>query len=98
VVVSSRMMSRSYTCRSLWVKLRVASGGNMTPRRGGNMTSRDTEIHILTDLPATIARAQTIAELYRKRWTIETCQADSTSSDRWCEGFDTGYDRRRHAA
>jgi IS4 transposase len=36
----------------------------------------DTEIHILTDLTARAARAKTIAELYRKRWTIETAFAE----------------------
>jgi IS4 transposase len=32
----------------------------------------DAEIHILSDLPAKDAKAKTIADLYRKRWTIET--------------------------
>src|SRR3954468_19424443 len=32
----------------------------------------ETEIHILTDLPADAADALTIAELYRKRWTVES--------------------------
>ena len=32
----------------------------------------DTEIHILTNLPAEDADALTVAELYRGRWTIET--------------------------
>src|SRR5262249_53932433 len=32
----------------------------------------DREIHILTDLPAEVADAITVAELYRKRWTLET--------------------------
>jgi len=36
----------------------------------------DAEIHILTDLPAKVARARAIAELYRKRWTIETAFAE----------------------
>jgi hypothetical protein len=36
----------------------------------------ETEIHILTNLPAKDARAKTIAELYRKRWTIETAFAE----------------------
>jgi IS4 transposase len=36
----------------------------------------DTEIHILTNLPAKEARAKAIAELYRKRWTIETAFAE----------------------
>ena len=37
------------------------------PTRGG-----DAEIHVLTDLPRKVAGARAIAELYRKRWTIET--------------------------
>ena len=32
----------------------------------------DGEIHILTNLPKKVARAKTVADLYRKRWTIET--------------------------
>ncbi|MGZ3383162.1 MAG: transposase [Isosphaeraceae bacterium] len=32
----------------------------------------DKEIHLLTDVPAKGARARVIAELYRKRWLIET--------------------------
>jgi IS4 transposase len=32
----------------------------------------DTEIHLLTNLPVRDARARVIAELYRRRWTIET--------------------------
>jgi IS4 transposase len=32
----------------------------------------DTEIHLLTNLPVRAARAGVIAELYRRRWTIET--------------------------
>ena len=32
----------------------------------------DTEIHLLTNLPARDARAQVVASLYRRRWTIET--------------------------
>jgi IS4 transposase len=36
----------------------------------------DTEIHLLTNLPARDARAKAIAELYRKRWTIETAFAE----------------------
>jgi len=31
----------------------------------------DTEVHILTNLPARDAKAAAVAELYRKRWTIE---------------------------
>jgi hypothetical protein len=32
----------------------------------------DREIHILTDLPEEVADSITIADLYRKRWTLET--------------------------
>jgi len=32
----------------------------------------DTEIHLLTNLPAEAAHAEVIADLYRRRWTIET--------------------------
>jgi IS4 transposase len=37
-----------------------------TPTRDG-----EAEIHILTNLPAEVADARTVAELYRKRWTVE---------------------------
>jgi IS4 transposase len=32
----------------------------------------ETELHLLTNVPAKAARAKAIAELYRRRWTIET--------------------------
>jgi IS4 transposase len=32
----------------------------------------ETEIHILTNLPAEVADARMIAELYRRRWTVES--------------------------
>jgi IS4 transposase len=32
----------------------------------------DTELHLLTNVPAKDAKAKVIADLYRKRWTIET--------------------------
>jgi IS4 transposase len=32
----------------------------------------ETELHILTNVPAKDARAKVIAELYRRRWTVET--------------------------
>jgi IS4 transposase len=32
----------------------------------------DIELHLLTNVPAKDAKAKTIAELYRRRWTIET--------------------------
>jgi IS4 transposase len=36
----------------------------------------ETEIHLLTNVPAKDARAKVIAELYRRRWTIETAFAE----------------------
>jgi IS4 transposase len=36
----------------------------------------DQEIHILTNLPKNVATAVRVAELYRKRWTIETAFAE----------------------
>ena len=36
----------------------------------------DTEVHILTNLPAAVASAARVAELYRRRWTIEAAFAD----------------------
>jgi len=32
----------------------------------------ETELHVLTNVPAKDAKAKTIADIYRKRWTIET--------------------------
>ena len=32
----------------------------------------EAELHLVTNLPAKDARAKVIADLYRKRWTIET--------------------------
>ncbi|HMB04692.1 MAG TPA: transposase [Isosphaeraceae bacterium] len=36
----------------------------------------ETEIHLLTNVPAKDARARVIADLYRQRWTIETAFAE----------------------
>ena len=41
---------------------------------------RETEIHLLTNLPAKDARAKVIAALYRKRWLIETAFAELEST------------------
>jgi hypothetical protein len=39
-----------------------------------------------------------IAEIYRKRWIIETGQPHYTSSERWYGAHGTGYDCRLGAA
>jgi len=41
----------------------------------------DAEIHLLTNVPRKDARARVIAELYRRRWTIEMSHPDHPSSD-----------------
>jgi IS4 transposase len=40
----------------------------------------DRELHIVTNLPAQDADAQTVAHLYRKRWTIETAFQELTAT------------------
>jgi hypothetical protein len=42
--------------------------------------------------------ARPVLSTYACRWAIETDQADSISSDRWCEASGAGYHRRRRAA
>jgi hypothetical protein len=56
----------------------------------------ESEVALLTNLRG--VSGLRVCELYRRRWAIETCQADSTSSDRWCEATGAGYDRHRRAA
>src|SRR3954453_18120654 len=58
------------------MRLSDGDGGTMMVRRGTGGVGKptrdgETEIHILTNLPAESADALTIAELYRKRWTVE---------------------------
>jgi hypothetical protein len=50
----------------------------------------DVELHILTNLPQADADAVAIAELYRKRWTIETLFAEVTKTLQ-CEIQTLGY-------
>jgi IS4 transposase len=57
-------------------RLSDEDGGSMRVRRITVVLDKptrdgETEIHILTDLPAEAADALTIAELYRRRWTVE---------------------------
>ena len=50
----------------------------------------DTEIHILTNLPRSAADARKVADLYRKRWTIETMFQELTET-LTCEVKTLGY-------
>ena len=50
----------------------------------------DSEIHILTNLPQRAANARKVAELYRKRWTIETMFQELTETLS-CEIKTLGY-------
>jgi IS4 transposase len=73
-----RSCGRSETGAVFEQELRLGDGegGTMTVRRITvelDTPTRDgeTEVHILTNLPAEAADALAIAELYRKRWTVE---------------------------
>jgi hypothetical protein len=50
----------------------------------------DSEIHLLTNLPAETANARKVAELYAKRWTIETMFQELTETLS-CEVKTLGY-------
>jgi len=69
---------KTLTLRRITVKLKE-------PTRDG-----DTEIHLLTNLPAGDASARKVAELYAKRWTIETMFQELTET-LTCEVNTLGY-------
>lgn len=50
----------------------------------------DSELHLLSNVPHTDATAQELAELYRKRWTIETAFQEITQTLQ-CEISTLGY-------
>jgi IS4 transposase len=59
------------------MRLGEGDGGAMVVRRITVVLDKptrdgDTEIHILTNLPVEVADARTIADLYRRRWTVES--------------------------
>jgi hypothetical protein len=59
------------------MRISDGDGGTMTVRRITvelDTPTRDgeTEVHILTNLPAGVADALAIADLYRRRWTVES--------------------------
>src|SRR3954453_13472396 len=73
-----RPCGRSETGEVFEQELRIGDGdgGSMTVRRVTvefDTPTRDgeTEVHILRDLPAEVADALVIADLYRRRWTVE---------------------------
>jgi IS4 transposase len=72
------LQGNKLTLRRITVKLK-------TPTRDG-----DTEIHLLTNLPATSASARKVAGLYAKRWTIETMFQELTET-LTCEVNALGY-------
>jgi SRSO17 transposase len=53
--------------------------------------------YAFSNLPADTSRLRGV-RLWKSRWPVETGQADSTSSDRWCAAPGAGYHRRRRAA
>lgn len=77
-------------------KLRIRGEGTeelivrrMTIERDKPTKDGETEIHILTNLPASVT-ALKVAEVYRQRWTIETAFQDVTTTLR-CEINTLGY-------
>src|SRR3954447_25997167 len=74
-----RACGRSETGEVFEQEIRIGDGdgGTMTVRRITvelDTPTRDgeTEVHILTNLPAEVADALVIADLYRRRWTVES--------------------------
>src|SRR5437660_895042 len=65
-------------CRRITVELNQ-------PTRDG-----DWELHVLSNVPAKDADALTLADLYRKRWTIETVFYEITTTLQ-CEIHALGY-------
>jgi hypothetical protein len=71
---------RSRVWRRVTVELKA-------PTRDG-----DRELHVLTSLPAAVASAQAVCELYRRRWTLETVFQEITTTLA-CEVPSLGYPR-----
>src|SRR3954469_3417629 len=75
---------------------KVAKADRQYVRRITKHLRDDKEIGVVTDLLDEVKYpAEAMLSTYQSRWGIETCQADPTSSDRWCAAPGTGYDRRR---
>ena len=77
-------------------ELRIFGDGNdvlmvrrITIERDKPAKDGETEVHILTNLPATVGALE-VAEAYRQRWTIETAFQDITTNLR-CEINTLGY-------
>ena len=71
---------RSRVWRRVTVELKA-------PTRDG-----DRELHLLTSLPAAVASARAVCELYRRRWTLETVFQEITTTLA-CEVPSLGYPR-----
>jgi hypothetical protein len=78
LVIQDRDTGQELTLRRISVRLKK-------PTRDG-----DTEIHLLTNLPAEQADALLVASLYHKRWTLETAFQELTTHLR-CELNTLGY-------
>jgi hypothetical protein len=78
IQISDPETGKTTHIRRITVKLK-------TPTRDGDM-----ELHLLTNLPASRASATKIAELYRKRWTLEQAFNELTTHLR-CELNTLGY-------
>ena len=66
------------------MRLGDGDGGTMVVRRitvelGRPTRDGETEVHILTNLPAEVADALAVSELYRRRWTVEAAFGELAS-------------------
>jgi hypothetical protein len=84
---------RRHDARGLPVRVIEYTHDDLNRPGAGERHRLITDLTNPEDLPA-----QEAPLVYHERWEQETCQADSTSSDWWCEVPGTGYDRRRRAA
>jgi IS4 transposase len=77
LVGERRLVGRGATGMVYEQAMELESGGQVLPVRRVTVvldeptTGGDTEIHILTNLTEEEADARVVAELYRKRWTVE---------------------------
>jgi DDE family transposase len=78
VRLTDPVSGRSRVWRRVTVELK-------TPTRDG-----DAELHLLTSLPAAVASAPAVCELYRRRWTLETVFQEVTTTLA-CEHPTLGY-------
>jgi hypothetical protein len=97
LIGSRKMKGKTSTGKVYEQKLRIVDGSGktlmlrrITVKLKEATRDGDTEIHLLTNLPVKDASATKVAELYSKRWTIETMFQELTET-LTCEVNTLGY-------